>query len=63
MMRQPIFEHVITVPVRKRQRTYIVSLFRVKGEGTLAEWRDDLLAGLAVAGLFVIGMFYWVVAS
>ena len=63
MMRQPIFEHVITVPVRKRQRTYTVSLFRVKGEGTLAEWRDDLLAGLAVAGLFVIGMFSWVVAS
>ena len=63
MMRQPIFEHVMTVPVRKRQRTYTVSLFRVRGSGTLAEWRDDLLAGLAVAGLFVIGMCYWVVAS
>ena len=63
MMRQPIFEHVMTVPVRKRQRTYTVSLFRVKGEGTWREWRDDILAGLAVAGLFVIGMFYWVVAS
>ena len=63
MMRQPIFEHVITVPARKRQRTYIVSMFRVKGEGTWREWRDDLLAGLAVAGLFVIGMLFWVVAS
>ncbi len=62
-MRQPIFEHVATVPVRKRPRTYRVPLFGIVGEGTLAEWRDDILAGLAVVGLFVIGMLYWVVAS
>tara|TARA_Y100000310_G_scaffold40257_1_gene37781 strand:+ start:681 stop:869 length:189 start_codon:yes stop_codon:yes gene_type:complete len=62
-MRQPIFEHVATVPARKRPRTYRVPLFGIVGEGTLAEWRDDILAGLALVGLFAIGMLYWVVAS
>ncbi len=62
-MKPVIFEHLMTVPVRKRPRTYRVALFGIVGEGTWREWADDILSGLAVAGLFVIGMVYWVVAS
>ena len=60
-MRQPIFEHVATVPVRKRPRTYRVALLGIVAEGTWREWREDILSGLVV--LVGMGMLYWVAAS
>ena len=53
-MKQEIFEHVMTVPVRPRKQTL---------PGALAGWGEDILAGLALVGLFAIGVAYWVVAS
>ena len=53
-MKQEIFEHVMTVPVRPHKRTL---------PGALAGWGEDILAGLALVGLFAIGVAYWVVAS
>jgi hypothetical protein len=53
-MKQEIFEHVATVPVRPHKRTLW---------GAVAGWGEDILAGLALVGLFAIGVAYWVVAS
>ena len=62
-MKPVIFEHLMTVPVRKRPRTYRVSLFGIVGEGTWVEWAEDFLATLALLVLLGMGMLYWVVAS